>query len=55
MSGGGGGGIADADTSLNQLAELGGRRPRRWGKKEWIWFLLALTPRVAVAVVAWLR
>jgi hypothetical protein len=50
----GGGGSADAQTSLNQAAELRGRSPRRWGLKEWIWFGLALLPLVVVAVVGWL-
>ena len=50
----GGGGSADGQTSLNQAAELGGRSPRRWGKREWVYLGLALLPLVVVAVVAWL-
>jgi hypothetical protein len=51
---GGGGGSADAHTSLNQARQLGGRGPRRWGPREWVWFGLALLPLVVVAIVAWL-
>ena len=49
---GGGGGSADAQTSLNQAAELGNTPPRRWGPRQWVWFGLALLPLIVLALVA---
>ena len=51
---GGGGGSADAQTSMNQIAELRrrGLNPKRRGRREWMWFALALLPLVVVSVVA---
>ena len=50
----GGGGSADAQTSMNQIAELrrNGLNPKRWGRREWLWFALALVPLVVVSLVA---
>jgi hypothetical protein len=52
MSGGGGGGSGDAQTSMNQAAELRGVSTRRWEGREWVWLVLALVPIVVVAIVA---
>jgi hypothetical protein len=50
VSGGGGGGRADAQTSLNNAQQSWGQEPKRWGPRQWLLLLLALAPVIVIAV-----
>ena len=47
----GGGGSADAHTSLNIARRLTSGVARRWGRREWVLLCLALLPLVVFVVV----
>jgi hypothetical protein len=36
---------------MNQAAELRGVKVRRWGRREWLWFLLALLPLLVLVIL----
>ena len=48
----GGGGSADAQTSLNNAAAAWNSEPKRWGRREWSLLVLAFLPIVALVVWA---